>query len=176
MADIQDNQAAQEQQARNTQNDRQELELRLNVAVQRQGNRTVLFTHGIAQRIGLSATEFECYSLLLEQGPMTAGQLGAACGLSSGGVTGMINRLLRQGFVTRERDAKDRRRVIITAVQNEAVHQKLMTLYAPVGQAFNEVTSHYSDAQLKTLLDFMQRSDDMILSMLDQMRSIDETI
>jgi DNA-binding MarR family transcriptional regulator len=174
MADTQDNQANQDWQARDAQDGRQELEMRLNLAVQRQGNRTVLFTHGIAQRIGLSATEFECYSLLLEQGPMTAGQLGAACGLSSGGVTGLINRLLRQGFVTRERDPKDRRRVIITGVQNQVVHQKLLALYAPVGQGFDEMMTHYSDAQLKTLLDFMQRADDMIVGVLGQMRGIDE--
>ena len=141
---------------------RSELEQALNTAVQRNGNRTVLFTHGITQNLGLSVTEFECYSLLLDEGPMTAGQLGQVSGLSSGGVTGLVNRLLRTGFVTRERDPKDGRRVIITAIASQQTQAQLMRLYAPMAAAFDEVMADYTDSQLELLIGFLDRCNAMV--------------
>lgn len=140
---------------------RQELEQALNTALQRNGSRTVLFTHGIAQRLGLSAIEFECYSLLLDEGPMTAGQLGLASGLSSGGVTGLVSRLLRAGYVTRERDTKDGRRVIITAVVTSQIEAQLRQLYTPAAQALAGVMALYTDRELELLTDFLGRCNTM---------------
>jgi len=155
--------------------DRRELEQRLNLAVQRNGNRTVLFTNAIAQHIGLSATEFECVSLLSDEGPLTAGQLGAACGLSSGGVTGLVNRLVKAGFVTRERDPKDRRRVIISAKHNEEARRIIIGLYRPVAEAFDQLLVHFSDAQLRAILEFHDRTDAMAAAILDDMRRADRS-
>ncbi|GAA4219617.1 MarR family winged helix-turn-helix transcriptional regulator [Actinocatenispora rupis] len=45
--------------------------------------------------------------------PATAGRLGARLGLNSAGTTGVVDRLVRLGYVRRERDPHDRRRVRI---------------------------------------------------------------
>ncbi len=148
---------------------RLKLEKQLNIAVQRNGNQTVLFTNAISQRVGLSATEFECFSLLLEEGPLTAGQLADNCGLTTGGATGLINRLEKAGFVRRSRDSADRRRVIVTAVHNKKIHRKLLALYAPVSQAFDELTKNYSNHELQILIDFLDRGHAMIAHLLADM-------
>ncbi len=134
----------------------------LNQAMQRSGNLTVLFTHAIAEQVGLSATEFESLDVLGNCGSMTAGQLARACGLSTGGVTGMVDRLEKAGFVKRVPDARDRRKVIVERIESETLHRKVVELYRPVAAGFTEIVSHYSDEQIETILDFMNRANAMV--------------
>ncbi len=139
--------------------------------MQRQGNLTVLFTNAISQQVGLSATEFECFSLLYEGGPLLAGQLADKCGLSTGGVTGLINRLEKAGFVKREHDPTDGRRVIVTALSNEATHQKVIALYRPISLAFNDLVKDYSEEDLRIITGFLDRGNAVIAQMLDEMQT-----
>lgn len=68
-----------------------------------------------AERLGLHATEWECVNLLVDAlpQPLTAGQLAAHSGLTTGAVTGVLDRLEAKRWVNRERDPNDRRRVIV---------------------------------------------------------------
>jgi DNA-binding MarR family transcriptional regulator len=155
-------------------NQRAALEELLNQAVQRNGNQTVLFTNAISRQIGLNAIEFECYSLLLYEGPLTAGQLANKSGLSTGGVTGLINRLEAAHLATRTRDPADKRRVIVKAIANHAVQQKLMALYEPVGQEFTALLQHYSDQELRTILAFMDQSNAIVMRIMDTLNGQDQ--
>jgi DNA-binding MarR family transcriptional regulator len=145
---------------------RNQLISELNAAAQRHGTLTVMFTHAIAQHIGLSATEFELCDVLQNQGPHTAGQLAKLCGLSTGGVTGLVDRLERGGFVRRVPDPQDRRRVIIEAVPDGAPvdgHiETIRRLYAPLSAGFNDLLSRYTDAELTVILDFITRSSGLV--------------
>ena len=141
---------------------RAQLIQELNLAVQRQGTLTVLFTHAIASHIGLSVTEFEFCDVLQSQGPATAGQMGRLCGLSTGGVTGMVDRLEKAGLVHRAPDPADRRRVIIEPIARSDYETTIRQLYAPVSQGFHELMASYSDAEIATILDYMNRSSDMV--------------
>jgi DNA-binding MarR family transcriptional regulator len=145
-----------------TNNSRTKLVEELNQAVQRNGNLTVLFTHSIAEQIGLSATEFEALDVLGQTGPVTAGQLAQLCGLSTGGVTGMVDRLEKAGFVRRAHDPDDRRKVIIERVPNETLHERVRKLYAPLSAGFHQLVSHYSDAEIELILDFVNRNSAMV--------------
>src|SRR5262245_65424320 len=81
-----------------------------------QAAKTVLFQQAIADRLGLNSTDLMCLSLLSDAEPLTAGQLAEATGLTTGSVTVMIERLETAGYVRREKDATDRRRVIVRPV------------------------------------------------------------
>jgi len=140
---------------------RAELVEELNQAIQRQGTLTVLFTHAIAQHIGLSATEFEFCDVLRHEGKRSAGELAKLCGLSSGGVTGMVDRLERAGMVRREPDAKDRRKVLVEAIHNRAKEQTIRDLYSPLARAFYELMDSYSEDELVLILDFVRRTTTM---------------
>ncbi|UQS27458.1 MULTISPECIES: MarR family winged helix-turn-helix transcriptional regulator [Amycolatopsis] len=68
----------------------------------------------IAEKMGLSATDHKALDLAARaDGPLTAGEIAKLTGLSTGAVTGVIDRLERAGFVRRVRDAKDRRKVLV---------------------------------------------------------------
>jgi DNA-binding MarR family transcriptional regulator len=68
----------------------------------------------VAERMGLSATDHKALDLAARaQGPLTAGRIARLTGLSTGAVTGVIDRLERAGYVRRVRDAQDRRKVLV---------------------------------------------------------------
>jgi DNA-binding MarR family transcriptional regulator len=75
---------------------------------------TVLFHSRIAEQMGLSGTDHKCLELVLNaKQPLTAGQIAQLSGLSTGAVTGVIDRLERRGFARRVRDPHDRRKVLV---------------------------------------------------------------
>lgn len=67
--------------------------------------------HIASQRLGLGGTDSRFLTLLDVHGPLTPGRLAQLTGLTTGSVTGVIDRLERGGFVSRERDDADRRKV-----------------------------------------------------------------
>ena len=73
--------------------------------------------HAASQRLGLGGTDAHFLTLLEIYGPLTPGRLAALTGLTTGSVTGVIDRLERAGFVGRERDVMDRRKVRVVAIQ-----------------------------------------------------------
>jgi DNA-binding MarR family transcriptional regulator len=72
--------------------------------------------HAASQRLGLGGTDARFLTLLEIYGPLTPGRLAALTGLTTGSVTGVIDRLERAGFVGRERDGLDRRKVRVVPV------------------------------------------------------------
>jgi DNA-binding MarR family transcriptional regulator len=70
-----------------------------------------LHEHATSQRLGVGPTDLRFLTLLDVHGPLTPGRLATLTGLTTGSVTGVIDRLERAGFVGRERDGSDRRKV-----------------------------------------------------------------
>ena len=75
------------------------------------GAATVMMHSAIGERAGLSATEFKALDILIRSGSVTAGELADRTGLTTGAVTGLVDRLEAAGFARRARDPHDRRRV-----------------------------------------------------------------
>ncbi|MBX7078212.1 MAG: MarR family transcriptional regulator [Nannocystaceae bacterium] len=84
--------------------------------LRRMSGYTVLFHQAVADRLGITATELQCSNLLDLLGPMTAGRLAELTGLSSGAITGVIDRLERARVAARDTDPEDRRRVIVRSL------------------------------------------------------------
>jgi DNA-binding MarR family transcriptional regulator len=72
--------------------------------------------HIASQRLGLGGTDSRFLTLLAVHGPLTPGRFAALTGLTTGSVTGVIDRLEQAGFVSRERDETDRRKVLVVPV------------------------------------------------------------
>jgi DNA-binding MarR family transcriptional regulator len=66
-----------------------------------------------AERLGVGATDFDALVLLDTAGPLTAGRIAEAMAITTGAVTGLIDRLERAGYVQRTRHEADRRQVFI---------------------------------------------------------------
>ncbi len=81
---------------------------RLNRLTRDLSTETILLHQAIADRLGLNPTDHKCLSLLLDAGePITAGELAVRTGLTTGAITGIVDRLERARFVRRERDPND---------------------------------------------------------------------
>src|SRR6202451_2115117 len=80
-----------------------------------------LLGQAAADRIGLNATDLNCLNILSFSGEMTAGELARATGLSTASITGVADRLEEAGYVRRERDPRDRRRVVVRLVLETAL-------------------------------------------------------
>ena len=117
---------------------------------------TILFHQAVADRLGLHPTDHKCIGLLAEAGSTTAGELAEATGLSTGAITGVIDRLEASGFVRREDDPDDRRRVIIRVIPKRL--GDIVRLFEPFAAAVRELGSRYTEAELATIVDFMTRS------------------
>lgn len=135
---------------------RQALLWRLQAAMREASGQGVLISQTIAGRVGLNASDLECLDLMQLQGPRTAGELARATGLTSGAITGLIDRLERAGYVARESDPADRRRVVVR-VRPESLAE-LNALYAPLQMASQDLNAGYSDAELALIAGFMERN------------------
>ena len=76
---------------------------------------TIALHESIARSANLTGTDHKYLGMLIKGGPMTAGDLARRSGLTTGAVTGVIDRLEKQQLVKREFIKDDRRKVIIVA-------------------------------------------------------------
>ena len=106
-----------------------------------------------AEALGLAPTDLMCMCLLQLHGPATPGWLAKMTGLSTGAVTGMVDRLERAGYATRAQDPQDRRRVIVAPDLERFARdiQRHAPARAPVTLEF---LHGYAAAQLKTVRRF----------------------
>ncbi|MEV5543009.1 MarR family transcriptional regulator [Saccharopolyspora shandongensis] len=74
---------------------------------------TVLYHHALAERLGLGPTDLKCLDLLHQRAPMTASELAAITGLTSGATTGVVARLEQAGLLGREPHPHDRRKQVL---------------------------------------------------------------
>src|ERR1700712_4297881 len=74
---------------------------------------TIFMYEAIAQKAGLTGTDHKYLSILLQNGAMTAGHLSKLTGLTTGAITGLVDRLERKKLVKREFNEDNRRKVII---------------------------------------------------------------
>ena len=142
--------------------ERNERVAALMAALAQTGSLSVLFSRAIADHVGIHPTDLESLDILRREGPMTAGRLAELTGLSTGGaITALIDRLERLGYVRRERDTADRRRVMVRALTERAEHE-FAPLYDPLERALVDLIARYSDDELVVVLDFIARTNDVM--------------
>jgi len=140
----------------------------LMTALQRASGTGVLLSQTVADRVGMNPTDLEVLDILFRAGPVTAGQLATLTGLTTGAVTGLIDRLEAGGFARRERDLADRRRVIVHA--NPEAGQRIAPLFDALARAMHDLAARYTDAELATILDFTDRADHLTHERIDALR------
>lgn len=148
--------------------EREELLARLRRAGPRMGTDAVLLHQTVADRLGIHVTDLRCLQRLGETGAATAGELVAATGLTTGAITRMLDRLERAGFVRREHDREDRRRVIVQPVPERVA--EIGPLYAGLARAYDSLVARYSDEELALFLDLFERLHQMTAEITAELR------
>jgi DNA-binding MarR family transcriptional regulator len=109
------------------------------------------------EEVGLNSTDFASLCLLLLHGSAPAGRLAELTGLTTGAVTGLVDRLERAGLVRREIDPTDRRKVIVVP-DARRVERDVFPHFPSLQQA--ATTAFYEEftiAELEVITDFMSR-------------------
>lgn len=122
--------------------------------LQRFGMRSVLFQQNMAQKIGVPHTDLKTAEILKETGAITAGELAKITGLSTGSVTALINRLEKSGYVKRERDHKDGRRVMIAPIPDR--QEQIKSHYQSLSVATQALCSAYNEQELTFAIQFIE--------------------
>ena len=128
-----------------------------------------VFNGALAAQIGMGATDLQCVWLLRDGGATTPGELAELMGLTTGAMTGVIDRLERAGYVSRQNDPGDRRRVIVQPVQERMA--EVDRLYEPLVQAVDHSLAGYSPDQIHLLMDYHRRMYRLLRTQIDQARA-----
>lgn len=129
---------------------------------------TVLFHEQIAEHVGLSATDHKCLDLAVQaERPLTAGQIAELSGLSTGAVTGVIDRLERAGFVRRVRDPHDRRKVLVEVSRGSL--SRYGNAYDGLWAALESSLTGYTDDEIDAIERFVR---DMVESLRNEARKL----
>ncbi len=132
------------------------------------GSRLAQSHQRTADAVGVGVTDLLCLELISANEPVTAGQLAELAQLTPGAVTGVLDRLERGGFIKRDRDPDDRRRLIIRL--DPARQRDMARLLDPVAGALAELTAGMSEADLRLITDFISRLHPAIATELQRLR------
>ncbi|MCJ1676720.1 MarR family transcriptional regulator [Streptomyces sp. APSN-46.1] len=125
----------------------------------------------VAQLLGLNVTDLTCLGHILGAGdtPLSAGDLAELTNLTTGAVTGVLNRLERAGYAHRQPDPADRRRVRVVA--DPAAAARLVAVYEPFYARLGAVFAEYSPEEVAVIADWFGRATVEIRAHLAQVRA-----
>ena len=145
---------ANESSRRGRRRDRAELIASFDRETRRMGSMATLHNHAVAEFMGVHQTDQECIDLLDWTGPLTAGEIGVHLGLTSGAVTGLLDRLESGGWVRRERDPGDRRRVLVHLAGERT--GELWPVYQPLSEAISAFRDRLDSKDLRVIVEFLE--------------------
>jgi DNA-binding MarR family transcriptional regulator len=133
---------------------------------------TVMLHQAVAEQVGLNITDHKCLDILNTRGSMTAGQLAQITGLTTGAVTGVIDRLEKAGYAHRERDLHDRRRVIVQP-NGASAPKDLDRIFAHFIERMHPLLENFSEAELALLVRYLREGVEAMQSEVTWLRALD---
>jgi DNA-binding MarR family transcriptional regulator len=137
---------------------RGELLGEVNLALREVRPRLLQVNQAVGEALGLSSVEMEFIDLIARTTPVTPSELAARTGLSPATVTGVLDRLEKEGWIRRERDTEDRRRVFVHADLTRT--PELFGRFAGMLNRVATICKRYSDTELETVIGFLRQVRD----------------
>lgn len=122
----------------------------------------VVFHDVVGRLLGVSAVERKCLDLV-SRGPVTAGSIAQHTGLTTGAVTGLVDRLVKAGYVQRTADPADRRRVTISMLPNTRLDEVMAAVFGPLRRDMAEITGRYDAKEAGAIADFLGRTTETLV-------------
>jgi DNA-binding MarR family transcriptional regulator len=134
---------------------------------------TIVFHQAVADVLGLYITDHKSLDLIYQYGAMPAGRLGELIGLTTGSITGVIDRLEKAGYARRANDPKDRRRTIVEPVKNKTFERKIEMIFMPLHERIEKLLSSCSEGELEFLLDMETKFAYLIREESERLRNFE---
>ncbi len=117
-----------------------------------------LLNHQVGAHADLKDVDLDCLDLISRHGPLSPSALARRAGLHPATMTGILDRLERGGWITRDRDPADRRAVAVRALRDR--NAELFRLYSGMNTSMDQVCAEYGETELELLADFLRRTTD----------------
>jgi DNA-binding MarR family transcriptional regulator len=142
----------------------------------RTGSLGALHSRAAAPLAGINSTDWECLDLLDWSGPITAGELARRVGITSGAVTGVIDRLAALGLVERGADPNDGRKVIVHLADHGVIgsldsQRPLTESFAALGAEVAEINDRFDDDQLAAITNWLRETNAAVERSIERMRT-----
>jgi DNA-binding MarR family transcriptional regulator len=130
---------------------------------------SIIYNQQIADRVGLRLTDMQCINVLELMGPSTPGELARSTGLSTGGVTVMLDRLEKGGYVKRVPNPRDRRSVLVRL--NPTKLKKVQAFYGEINERMVALLDETPDRELRSVVDLFSKMNALRARMRSGVRS-----
>jgi DNA-binding MarR family transcriptional regulator len=122
------------------------------------GNQLTLLNHHVGSRLDIKDVDFDCLEVINRHGPISPSALARRAGLHPATMTGVLDRLEKGGWITRDREphAADRRAVTVRATRDRV--GEVFQLYGGMNASMDQICDRYDDSELEVLADFLQRT------------------
>jgi len=122
----------------------------------------------VARKAGLSGTDHKYLGFFIQRGEMTAGELAGLTGLTTGAVTGLVDRFEKKGLVKRQFAVDDRRKVIIVPDTN-----KIMVLLEPLYREFRggteKLLASFSEGEIGVVETYLSKTIELMNETITQL-------
>ena len=118
---------------------------------------SVLFNQRMADTLEINPTDLQFINLLDIDGPTTPGRLAELSGLTTGGVTVVLDRLEKAGVVKREPNPADRRSNLVRVLPKFL--RSAEGAYAKMAEATNTLLAQFSERELAVIVRFLQKAN-----------------
>jgi DNA-binding MarR family transcriptional regulator len=147
----------------------------LMLQARRSGSLGTMHNRAAADLAGVNETDWECLDVLDWTGPITAGELARHVGITSGAVTGAIDRLEKLGLVRRRTDPSDRRKVIVAldlGNQSEwsARNHKLTACFGALADEVAALNEEFDEEHLAAVTQWLRLSNEALVHSIERMR------
>jgi DNA-binding MarR family transcriptional regulator len=114
-----------------------------------------VLNHQVGSRADVRDADFDCLDLISIHSPVSPSALSKLAGLHPATVTGILDRLAQGGWIARDRDAADRRAVVIRVLPDRDA--EVYELYSGMNSLIDDICADYDDRQLDAISGFLQR-------------------
>ena len=122
----------------------------------------IMLHQAVADTLKLNITDYKCMDLIARLGPMTAGKLAEESGLTTGAITGVVDRLEKAGYAKRTDNPNDRRSIIIELTLDKKKQKEYEGIFLPLERKLEKQASSYTSQELSRFIEFIQRTAEIL--------------